>query len=208
MHPLQPPRPVVCGVTHVREPHARTSVTDQPLLKHAVFALFRDRFAADRAIRQLVEREPALASHISVVVHRGVVDEAELRHTIQHASAGAEETDSRRGLTIGASLGAGAGALIGALIAGPFGLLGGGPLIGMLFGAGAGSLYGMLAGGLVGGGLPDQTLKQLASRIQGGDVLVTVRTDGHDVEQRAAAILRTHGADIASKQMGQADAGG
>jgi hypothetical protein len=66
----------------------------------------------------------------------------------------------------------------------------------------------MHAGGLVGGGLPDQTLKQLASRIQGGDVLVTVRADDHAAEQRAAAILRTHGAEIASKQpAGQASGG-
>lgn len=169
-------------------------------MEHVVFALFRDRQAADSAVRHLVQEDRAYEPHISVVVHKDVVDEHHLRKQIQHSGEGGE-SDAAHGVALGAGLGAVVGGLLGALLAGPFGLLGGGPLVGVLFGAGSGSVYGMLSAGLVGAGLTDRSLKQLADGISTGDVLVTVRTSDKPTEERVEAILRRHGAAVAEKSV-------
>jgi uncharacterized membrane protein len=102
-------------------------------------------------------------------------------------------------MVLGASLGAATGAVLGGLLAGPFGLLGVGPLAGVLFGAGAGSVHGMFWSGLVGFGLTDTGLKRLTERIEQGDVLVTVRTADRATEERVEAILRDSGATVVEK---------
>lgn len=169
-------------------------------MKHIVLALFENTDSADRAIAALVEDDRRHSEHISLVVHRDALSETELAEAVQH-SKGTDETDATRGLALGASLGAATGAVVGALLAGPFGLIGGGPLVGELFGAGTGSLHGMLWSGIVGAGLTDHSLKKLAERIEAGDVLITVRAPDKPTEDRVEAILHENGATIAEKHV-------
>ena len=169
-------------------------------MQHVVFALFRDRQAADTAVAQLVKDDRDHEPHISVVVHRDVLSGTQLEEQVQHSGEGGE-SDAAHGVALGAGLGAAVGAVLGVLLAGPFGLLGGGPLVGVLFGAGSGSLYGMLSAGLVGAGLTDHSLKRLADGIASGDVLVTVRAPDKPTEARVEGILRRHGAAVAEKNV-------
>ena len=118
--------------------------------------------------------------------------EDDIETVVREARAG-EVLDDHRGFLTGA--------LLGSILAGPFGLLGGGPLVGMIFGAGAGTVQGALAAGLIGSGLTDRSLKVLAERLQAGDVLVAIRCDDHGTEQKVETVLRRHGADIAEKTL-------
>ena len=167
-------------------------------MKHVVFALFESRADADAAIEQLIANGKATEKHVSVVIHRDAIGSAELDETVQHEGE-ATGTNARRGVVDGALIGATTGAVLGTLLAGPLGLLAGGPLVGILFGAGAGSIYGALSAGLVGLGLTDSELQELARDIESGNVLVTVTAEQAETEGEIEAILREHRGRVAEK---------
>ncbi|MCA8944228.1 MAG: DUF1269 domain-containing protein [Planctomycetes bacterium] len=166
-------------------------------MKHVVFALFDDRSAANHAIDHLVREDEMYKEHISLIVHRDAMSQAEFDEIAQHSDL--DESDTKHGFALGAWLGATTGAIVGALLAGPLGLFGAGPLVGTVWGAGAGTLYGTLSAGLIGTGLTDHSLERLAERIHAGDVLITVQAPSKEAEERVEATLQKHGAVIAEK---------
>jgi hypothetical protein len=105
----------------------------------------------------------------------------------------------------GAVTGAGAGGVIGGTLGllagigalaipgvGPF--IAAGPIMAALSGAAAGAAVGGIAGALVGLGIPEVEAKQYESKIAGGNILLSVHTDGSDELARAKKLLETHGA--------------
>lgn len=160
-------------------------------MKHILFALFDDPAEAESAIQEL-DDSGMDHSHYSVILHRGALKQEELDLT---------ETDAREGLVDGALLGGLAGALASSLLAGPVGLLGLGWLAAAAFGAGAGSAYGALGAALVGAGIPDRTLEKWAAEVESGKVLVTVKVDSFEREERIETLFKRHGALEVRKPM-------
>lgn len=159
---------------------------------HVTFALLPDSARAEAATRAIMALQTRDERHVTLIAHR---DALELREPHDQ-----DESDSARALGQGALVGSGVGALAGALLAGPFGLLGGVPLVGAVFGAGAGTLHGMLWSSLTGTELPDQTLRELAQGLQEGNVLLTVKTRAKETHDQVLGILREHDARIAEKR--------
>lgn len=92
---------------------------------------------------------------------------------------------------IGAALGGIGGLLLGftaILIPGIGPVVAAGPLLAALGGAGVGAVAGGLIGALNEAGVPEEEARGYAERIRGGEVLVTVRSDGERAE-RAREIL-------------------
>jgi hypothetical protein len=110
----------------------------------------------------------------------------------------------------GAVAGAGAGGVLG----GTLGLLAGvgalaipglgpliaaGPLMAALSGAAAGAAVGGLTGALVGFGIPEIEAKHYEGKVRGGNILIAVHADTHDVQKTAEGVLKRAGAhDISS----------
>lgn len=156
-----------------------------------LFASYPNLAAADLGTNAILA---AIGQHrCSVLIHRDAVDPS----TAQGArSLEVNETDGRKAATMGALLGGGAGAILGTLLAGPFGLLGAGPLMGALLGATQGTLAGALGAGIVGTGLPDATLRELEVDLLAGKVLATYEVADREQAGEACTIAERHGARV------------
>lgn len=159
-------------------------------MKHVLFALFDSPQRAAAALRE-VRRAGIHSDDFSIIAHRGVLDEDDLS---------VKETDSRQGFSRGVLFGSVAGAVTAGLLAGPFGLIGVGPLAAALFGGAAGGAYGALGAGLAGLGVPDKTLQQWAAELEAGKVVVTVTVKGSEREATVESIFAAHDAEELRKQ--------
>lgn len=161
---------------------------------NAVFALFPDEKRARAAIAEVMERQELLPDIDSVITH-GAADARRFR------AREMVETDAgpawRRGLVVGV-LG---GALFGAALAGPLGLMSGGPSSGALFGAALGSIFSIF-GAIVGAGQLDGSLRRLASKLERGQMLVTFAVGHRETEAAIARIVRRFGAVPTTKSPG------
>jgi hypothetical protein len=173
--------------------------------KHAaVYGIYSSREHAEEAIESM-RAAGFSAEDISVMLpdNLGSKDFGHERHTKapEGATAGAA-TAGILGGALGWLIGAGALAIPGV---GPF--IAAGPLMAALAGVGAGTVIGGLTGALVGLGIPEYEAKRYEGRIRSGGVLLSVHcTDDHWVN-RAKEMLRHTGAeDIASANVGKADA--
>lgn len=109
----------------------------------------------------------------------------------------------------GAAAGAGTGGVLGGALGwltgigvlaipglGP--LVAAGPIAAALSGAAVGAAVGGITGALVGMGIPEFEAKRYEGRIKGGNILISVHTEGQSEVQRAQEIFEHSGAqDIA-----------
>lgn len=150
-----------------------------------VCAIFDSDEHAERAVDGLladgIDREL-----VSVLVHHGHVE---------HEDVELAGTKSRGRMAQGVAIGGAAGALLGGLIFGPIGLVGVGPLAAAVFGASSGGIYGAVAGALTGRDATKDVVKDLAARVEQGDVLVTAEVEGRDKAKEIADRLRHLGAN-------------
>jgi hypothetical protein len=115
-------------------------------------------------------------------------------------------TKAPEGAAVGGSGGAVLGGAVGWLVGigalaipgvGPF--IAAGPIMAALAGAGVGAAAGGIGGALVGMGMPELEAKQYEGKIRGGNILVSVHTEGSGERKRAKELLERDGAtDIAS----------
>ena len=113
-------------------------------------------------------------------------------------------TGAATGGVVGGTLGLLAG--IGALaIPGVGPLIAAGPLLAALSGAAAGATVGGIAGGLIGLGIPEIEAKRYESRVNEGNILISVHAVDGDEVDRAKEILKAAGAeDISSASISDA----
>jgi hypothetical protein len=117
-----------------------------------------------------------------------------------------QNTKAPEGAVAGGATGATLGGVLGWLagigtlaIPGLGPLIAAGPIMAALSGAAVGGALGGLTGALIGMGLPEYEAKRYESRIQGGNILVSVHSDNSDEADRAKEIFEQCGAeDIAS----------
>jgi hypothetical protein len=101
----------------------------------------------------------------------------------------------------GAAAGAGGGAVIGGALGwlvgigavtipgvGPF--MAAGPIMAALAGAAAGAAAGGLTGALIGIGMPEFEAKQYEERMKGGNILISVHTEGEKERTRVKEIFK------------------
>lgn len=156
-----------------------------------VLGIYATREAAEEGVRVL--REAGFPSQEISVVSPDHFDSKE-----------AVQTKSDQTQT-GAYLGGGSGAVVGGAVGwmagmvalaipglGPF--LVAGPLLGALAGAGVGGILGEVAGALVGMGVTSEDAKKYESRLQKGEVLLSVHSAVESALGEAEAILRRTGA--------------
>ena len=102
-----------------------------------------------------------------------------------------------KGAGTGAALGGVAGLLAGAaaLAIPGFGpIIAAGPIAAALTGAGIGAVAGGGIGALIKQGVPEEDAKYYTEGVRRGGTLVTVQAESEDMADRAAAIMRDHGA--------------
>jgi hypothetical protein len=169
----------------------------------AVFAIYRSRVQAERAIDALV-RAGFWPADISVLLPEGVStrDFAHEKHT--KAPEGTTVGVAAGG-TIGGTLGLFAG--VGALAIpglGPF--IAAGPIMAALAGLGAGGAVGGLMGALSGMGMPEYEAKRYEGRVTTGGVLLSAHCETSEAIDTAKDVLkRTGGEDIASAREERVD---
>jgi hypothetical protein len=122
------------------------------------------------------------------------------------SSAGLNESEgSRSDAGTGALAGAGAGAAFGGLaglllsvaplaIPGIGPIIAAGPIAAALTGAGIGAVAGGLIGGLTNLGVPEEEAHYYAEGVRRGGILVTVAAESDTQADKAAGIMRQHGA--------------
>ena len=160
--------------------------------------LFPDRESAERAYQGAVDR-----GYKSDDVNLVMSDETRKRHfgsdstsstgsgLSDSGAAGGRETELGTKAAEGAGIGAGIGGTLGAIAAAVaavgtsiaipgLGLIVAGPIAAALAGAGAGGAAGSLLGALVGWNIPEERVKEYESGIQGGGILMGLRTRGDD----------------------------
>jgi uncharacterized membrane protein len=138
------------------------------VMERLVCALFDDEPRAAKAIDALVNGGVS-DKVVSVVLHEGEVT---------HEDLGLAGEQSGRRMVQGAAIGTTIGALIGGLLAGPAGVLVGGPIAAVLVGGASGGLYGTLAGAITGRDDEQPVIKELATALESGKVLVTLDIEG------------------------------
>ena len=120
--------------------------------------------------------------------------------------AHSQRTRAPEGAAIGASVGIVVGAALGWLLGigtlaisdlGPF--LAAGPLVAALAGAGIGAIAGGLAGALIGMGMPQFEATQYQAKMDGGNILISVLTEGALERHRVIEIFRNAGSVTAAE---------
>ena len=149
-----------------------------------VCAIFDDNEHAERAVNRLLE-DGIDRELVSILVHDQHVEHEDVEH------AG---TKSGTRMAQGGMIGGAAGALLGGLVLGPIGLVGVGPLAAAAFGATGGGLYGAVAGALTGRDTTKDVVKDLAARVEQGEVLVTAEVEGKAKAEEIANRLSHLGA--------------
>lgn len=161
----------------------------------AVFAMFRDRFALERAVEAL-KVHGFRNSDISVLM-QPVGEEQDFAHERTTKAPEGAATGVTGGLLAGGALGwlAGMGALAIPGI-GPF--VAAGPIMAAIAGAGLGGTVGGIAGGLIGLGIPEYEAKRYESFVKDGGLLISIHVDTSDWADKAKDIAESCGAyDIA-----------
>lgn len=163
----------------------------------AVFGIFSDRLAAERAVDAL-KAQGFNYSDVSCLMPDSQSTKAFAHEKQTKAPEGATS-----GVTAGAIVGGTFGWLagIGALAIpgiGPF--IAAGPIMAALAGAGVGGAVGGLSGALIGMGIPEYEAVRYEGLIKEGKILVSVHCDDSTMIKRAKEILeRVDGKDIASR---------
>lgn len=157
---------------------------------HHVTAIFSDPKAADRAVRDLIERH-FCADEISIVVaNREGTHEEEVEH----------DTGVAEGAMGGAALGGLLGALgatlvaTGVVVAPQLGVFAAGPLLALLRGAVAGAALGLEVGALAGLGFWKDEAHIHATALKRGGIVVAVPAE-HEHAEHARKVFRESGAD-------------
>lgn len=157
----------------------------------AVFGIFDDKMALERAVSRLKEEE-FRNTDISVLMPSPESTQNFAHEKATKAPEGAS-TGAASGLAVGGVLGwlAGIGALAIPGI-GPF--VAAGPIVAAIAGAGIGGAIGGVAGALVGMGIPEYEAKRYESLVKGGGMLLSVHVDDSNWQDKAKRILESEGA--------------
>jgi hypothetical protein len=155
-------------------------------MSKAVICIAQSETQAEGIVQRL--REAGFSNNdISVLFpdKRGTKDFAHEHHTKapEGATAGAGT-----GGVVGGALGWLAG--IGALAipgVGPF--IAAGPIMAALGGAAVGAAVGGIAGALIGMGVPEYEAKRYESKVNGGNILISVHSEAHNDTKRAKEIF-------------------
>ena len=127
----------------------------------------------------------------------GLVANEKYRRDLEASDEGGMAKGAVTGATTGAVVGGAAG-LLAALVPlaipgiGPF--IAAGPIAAALAGAGIGAVAGGLIGSLVHLGVPEEEAHTYAEGVRRGGTLVTATADTDAMAERAAEIMRSHGA--------------
>ncbi|MFW7380634.1 MAG: general stress protein [Oligoflexus sp.] len=160
-----------------------------------VYALFRDRVDAERAVDAL-RVDGFRNEDISVLM-------SDNQSTKDFAHE--KETKAPEGASVGAAAGAVAGGGLGWLVGigslaipgvGPF--IAAGPIVSTLAGVGAGGALGGIAGALIGMGIPEFEAKRFEGEVKQGKILMSIHCDDSDWVKRAKNILETQRAEDVS----------
>lgn len=158
---------------------------DNTMNRETVVGVFRDRAAAERAVRDL---EAAGFSHGQI----GVVAPHEGEPGVDVSTAPEYETHAGSGAAAGAVVGGVLGAAAALLIPGIGPVVAGGILAAALGGAAVGVVAGGIVGALVGMGVPEEEAHYYEGEFKAGRTLVTVRA--RERYDEARDILRRDGA--------------
>lgn len=173
-----------------------------------VVALFRDRVAAENAIRALQDAG----------FPRDAIGVAMRDRTAQGRLAAETDSKAAEGAATGALSGGALGGLVGLLVGiGALAIPGLGPVIAggalasalgvaggtAVAGAGIGAATGGILGALVGMGIPDEEARHFDRGFREGGTLVTLEAAGRETEARD--VLRRFGGDLGSVTVGQDD---
>lgn len=192
-------------------PNGNISAGGAQTTTRIVVALFRSRFAAEDAIRDLKE-----AGFTNEQIGMATQDRTEIQDDRETSADDRDEKgkileQTASGMAEGATIGALTGGVVGGLV----GLIGsllvpgvgpvvvGGVLASTLMGAGIGAATGGLIGALVGMGVPEVDARYFDAGLREGGTLVTVNA-GNDTPE-AAGILQRHGADFGPSSRDQSD---
>ena len=155
-----------------------------------ITGVFKSRMRAEEAFEQL-ERAGVTSDQISLVM----TDEARGKHFDIKESSKVDE-GTAAGAGIGGLIGAIAGivASAGVIVIPGLNLVVAGAIVSSLAGLGAGGLVGGLVGFLVGAGIPEHEAKFYEEEVAKGNVLVAVRAETKEQEERTKQILRDNDA--------------
>ncbi|MES2355732.1 MAG: YsnF/AvaK domain-containing protein [Pseudomonadota bacterium] len=159
-----------------------------------VVGLMDTREEAQSVVRDLVD-SGFDRSDIGLMASQQEVDS-----TRQTGSEAAEEdvaSGAMKGAGAGAILGGAAGLLVGIAaipIPGIGPIIAAGPIASALAGAGVGAVAGGGIGALTNVGVPENEAQYYAEGVRRGGTLITVTADDDDMADRAAEIMRMHGA--------------
>lgn len=172
--------------------------------KTAVFAIYPNDSAAERAVRAL--KTVGFSDDDVSVLFSSPNTTKEFAHEKHTKAPEGATTGAGAGATLGGALGWLAG--IGAVAipgVGPF--IAAGPIMGLLAGASLGGAVGSLTGALIGLGIPEYEAKRYEGRLHKGGVLLSVHTDTSAEAEEAKQILtHTGGEDIGTKGEASSDA--
>lgn len=162
---------------------------------NAVFGIFNDRFALEKAVDQL-KVNGFRNSDISVLM-QDAGQTTDFAHEKNTKAPEGIATGASTGILGGGILGwlAGAGALAIPGI-GPF--VAAGPIMAAIAGAGIGGAVGGITGGLLGLGIPEYEAKRYETFVKEGGMLISVHVDDREWSAKAKELLESCGArDVA-----------
>ncbi len=168
----------------------------------AVFAIFQDRSALERAVDSL-KAGGFRNSDISVLM-QSADETRDFAHQKSTKAPEGATTGATTGALAGGTLGwlAGAGALAIPGI-GPF--VAAGPIMAAIAGAGIGGAVGGITGALVGMGIPEYEAKRFESYVKNGGLLLSAHVDDGEWADKAKKIVEECGAQdisVASEESG------
>ena len=166
--------------------HARHSMAHLHT-KHAVFGIYGNRFAAEKAVEQL-KKDGFQGDEISVLAPHSKV--LRLIHDPENKTG----DDAEMGVLIGGVLGWMADITLIA-IPGFGAAIAGGPILWAFLSLGGMAGAGGIIGGLLGLGLPEKKSKHYESRLHKGDILLSVHCDDGARTMKAKEVLIHTGAE-------------
>lgn len=154
-------------------------------MKDVITATFRNRVAAEEALRQL-EVAGVMQPQISMIV----TDETRNNHfkIETHSKA---DSGAATGATVGGVLGGVLAAILsaGVVVIPGLNLVVAGTLVAGLAGLGAGAATGGVIGALVGAGVPEHEAKLYEKELQAGGILIAVEAVDHEQKRRIKDIF-------------------
>ncbi len=158
--------------------------------RRTIVGIFDDAAHAERALTGL--REAGIRPEQVSVVARDAEDRATL------TDRGEDAEDAAGGAVTGGMIGGLAGFLIGVsalVIPGIGPIVGSGIIVATLAGAGLGAAAGGLIGALTAQGVPDVEARVYQSRVQEGQILLTVHAESDEEARSAQRVLRSRQGD-------------